>query len=245
MNIGATTIRLKSVPSTNDFLKEMTKDMDVKNGTVVISDFQTQGRGQMGNQWESEMGQNLTFSFYYTPINLDATDQFIIAKRVAIGITNALISLLQNKVDIKIKWPNDIYINSKKIGGILIENSLIGNVIESSIIGIGLNVNQETIHLNIKSISLKYITDEVWDIEGVFSTLKKELEIAMTEDAKNIEALYLNRLFLYQKNALYEDGDGEFLGIIEGIESQGELCIRNLGTNIVKKYRHKEVKFIF
>lgn len=133
-------IRIKETDSTNTLIKTMPA---VMHGTVVVAENQTAGRGQRGNSWEAEPGMNLTFSLLLEPEHIPARRQFAISRAVALAITDCLSHWLRNSADdIAIKWPNDIYVGDRKICGILIENSLQGDRICRSIVGVGLNVNQ-------------------------------------------------------------------------------------------------------
>lgn len=133
-------IRIKETDSTNTLIKTMSA---VMHGTVVVAENQTAGRGQRGNSWEAEPGMNLTFSLLLEPEHIPARRQFAISRAVALAITDCLSHWLRNSADdIAIKWPNDIYVGDRKICGILIENSLQGDRICRSIVGVGLNVNQ-------------------------------------------------------------------------------------------------------
>ena len=134
------TIRLDETESTNSYLKKVVKEERPEEGTLVIADFQTGGRGQMGNSWFSSKGDNLLFSLLVYPAQVKANEQFIISRIASLAIKNTLDLFID---DIRIKWPNDIYWQDKKIAGILIENDLQGDVIDNSVIGIGLNINQE------------------------------------------------------------------------------------------------------
>lgn len=138
--IGEKQVNLTEVNSTNAFMKQLVQNSDNKTeGLVVNTINQTSGRGQQGNRWESEKGKNLTFSVYLRPNTL-IQNQFIISKVVSLGIIDFLLDM--GLTNAEIKWPNDIYCGKHKIAGILIENTVKGNKVCSSVVGIGLNVNQ-------------------------------------------------------------------------------------------------------
>src|ERR1035441_10550859 len=138
--IGKNLITLDSVASTNNFAKDMLSNTRPVEGTAIMAKEQYAGRGQMGNAWETESGKNLTCSFILYPEFLEADKQFFLNMAVALAVKDFCEHVLHD--EIKIKWPNDIYYHDKKLGGILIENSISGNKISSSVIGIGINVNQ-------------------------------------------------------------------------------------------------------
>jgi BirA family biotin operon repressor/biotin-[acetyl-CoA-carboxylase] ligase len=145
-------------------------------GTVVITDSQSEGRGQRQNSWVSEAGLNLTCSLILRPVFLAAKDQFILSAAVALAVAETIDHFFDEQEQIKIKWPNDILVNGQKIAGILIENTLRKTNLETSIVGIGLNVNQIDFPTEINATSLKQLTDSDIQIETVLDGLCSNLE---------------------------------------------------------------------
>ena len=144
MSFSVPLIHISETNSTNSYLQTLcAKQQGVAAFTTVVADFQTSGRGQRGNSWESEPKKNLLFSFVLFPDFLEARRQFLISQIVSLAIKEELDSYAD---DFSIKWPNDIYWKDKKICGMLIENDLMGRNISQSISGIGINVNQEAFH---------------------------------------------------------------------------------------------------
>ena len=138
--MNETFIHLNETHSTNSYLRELImREKEQPEGTVVITDYQTAGRGQKGNSWESERGKNLTFSILLHPNHIPPGKQFILSQLISIAIVGVL-----KKYDrhFTIKWPNDIYWKEKKIAGMLIEVDLTGSSLSNAIIGIGININQ-------------------------------------------------------------------------------------------------------
>jgi BirA family biotin operon repressor/biotin-[acetyl-CoA-carboxylase] ligase len=147
---------IKKTQSTNALLWEMSKKERLPEGYVVCTDFQTAGKGQTGNSWESETGKNLLFSMILYPNQVPVNQLFLISQLVSIAIKQVLDAFTDH---IYVKWPNDIYWNEKKLGGILIENSLQGNKTKAVVIGIGLNLNQKVFVSDAPNpVSLKQIT---------------------------------------------------------------------------------------
>ncbi|HIP32513.1 MAG TPA: biotin--[acetyl-CoA-carboxylase] ligase, partial [Crocinitomicaceae bacterium] len=140
MKIGNKIVRLASVDSTNNYIANLVKEREITSGTVVLADEQFLGKGQRGSEWTTNAGENLTFSFFLDNVNLSVENQFILTQLVSLSLIELLDKL---NVKAKIKWPNDIYIDSTKVAGVLIENQLSFGQIKSSVIGIGLNVNQK------------------------------------------------------------------------------------------------------
>ena len=139
MIIGSKLLFFKTLPSTNSFAASMLREQEVQEGTVVYTNYQSAGRGQGGNKWESEENKNLLISIILFPSMINPSDQFLISMAVSLGICDFLD---QYTSAISVKWPNDIYVKNDKIAGILIENSIMGDQIEHTIAGIGINLNQ-------------------------------------------------------------------------------------------------------
>lgn len=230
---------IETTSSTNDFIKDINKDM-----YIVYCDYQTKGRGQRGNTWESEAKKNLTFSLSITPINILAEKQFSISKIVSISIVD---TLKEYGISAKIKWPNDIYVADKKIAGILIENTLSSSgFLSKSIIGIGLNLNQTLFKSDAPNpTSIKIIKGEEVSREEVLSVFSEKFTEYYNQlsDNKIIDNKYLDLLYKIGIESRYSDIDGEFMGEIIGIAQCGELVIKK-NTAEIKQYMFKEVSFI-
>ena len=244
--VGQNLITIQHVDSTNNYLKELTSNSKpVPEGTVIMADSQFAGRGQQQNRWHSEPGKNLTFSLLLRPSFLSIAQQFDLTRAISLGIINALEPFLGDKL--KIKWPNDIYYEDKKLGGILIENILQGNQIKNSVVGIGLNINQEIFPLDVaKAVSLKQILHRDYDLKFILS-----------EICKNIEAIYLNlkagrllsvrneylaRLYRLNEDKNYRAGDMIFTGRLTGVKDNGMLMISSDGRELL--YNLKEIEFL-
>lgn len=173
---GTNVIDLESADSTNNYALKLLREKQPFEGTVVRTFRQTLGRGQRQKQWESKDFSNLTFSIMYYPVFLSVSRQFQLSKAIALGVVDFVKSIAKTE-NVKIKWPNDIYVGDKKIAGILIENSVSGNKISSAVIGIGLNVNQTKFSAEIPNpVSLKMITGEELDLKKCFEDLCVFLE---------------------------------------------------------------------
>ncbi|OJV39227.1 MAG: biotin--[acetyl-CoA-carboxylase] ligase [Bacteroidia bacterium 43-41] len=239
-------IRLEETESTNSYLRDLLKSQHLEEGSVVVADFQTAGRGQVGNSWYSDKGDNLLFSLLIYPTGIPANEQFIISRMVSLAIKNTLDQFAD---DIRIKWPNDIYWKERKIAGILIENSLQGKIIENSIIGIGLNLNQQIFPVELPNpVSLRQITATEQDKNYILDLLLKEFFLlyrSLQQGEKQvIEDEYM--LDLYRANGYYwyEDANGRFQAEIDNVLPSGHLVLRTLDTNEERIYAFKEVQFI-
>lgn len=243
---GRQIIRLEETESTNSYLRDLLKSQHLEEGSVVVADFQTAGRGQVGNSWYSDKGDNLLFSLLIYPTGIPANEQFIISRMVSLAIKNTLDQFAD---DIRIKWPNDIYWKERKIAGILIENSLQGKIIENSIIGIGLNLNQQIFPAELPNpVSLRQITATEQDKNYILDLLLKEFFLlyrSLQQGEKQvIEDEYM--LDLYRANGYYwyEDANGRFQAEIDNVLPSGHLVLRTLDTNEERIYAFKEVQFI-
>ena len=247
-NIDLPVERIKETPSTNSYLAQLCKEGRAKEFHTVITDNQTAGRGQRGNSWESSPGKNLTFSTVLFPTALEAKKQFYLSMIVAFAVVDALSYYTDG---FSIKWPNDIYWKNKKIAGILIENELEGKYIAQSIIGIGLNVNQEEFLSSAPNpISLFQIIGIPIDREEIFYKilhaimgsyifLEKQSNLA----ASSIRTLYLQNL--YRKDGFYpfRNVNETFMAEIQDIEPDGHLILKDEKGNS-HRYAFKEVEFI-
>ena len=244
--VGQNIVTLKRVDSTNNFLKnELSKSTPLLEGTVIMADEQFAGRGQTNNTWVSEPGKNLTFSLLLLPRFLNPENQFLLNKSISIGINDVLTRIIGE--NLKIKWPNDIYFNDNKLGGILIENILRGNIINSSIIGIGLNINQTEFPADIKNVtSLKQILHRDYDLTELLAELCSSIEYRYLQlRAGKLDAIdseYLNNLYKLEQIHTFRMGDQEIEGLITGIDKNGLLEISIDGK--LRKYNFKEIAFI-
>ena len=231
---------LPSCHSTNEIAQQLV-DSGSKNGTVVITDDQFAGKGQVGNTWESEPDSNLTFSLVYRPLNLKARDQFNISMLVSLAIRDCLLTILPGEVEIK--WPNDLLFKRKKLGGILIESNLKGNQVESMIIGVGINVNQtvyETENATSMALELGRELDRAKLFESLYNNLMDNLQGADTHLRQNLRSLYHESLFGLGRRMKFNDGN-DFEGVILGTDALGRLVIKKGEEQ--HAYQNKEVSF--
>ena len=234
---------IKEIGSTNKYAACL--PTDTEEGKVIVARFQTHGRGQGSNFWESEAGKNLTLSIILKPEFLPITDQFYISKIISLAIADLLATYVKN---ISIKWPNDIYVGEKKIAGILIENSISGSNLMQSIIGMGININQGKFTSEAPNpVSLLQITGKEHDLN---TALKKLLELTeyyynslKNDDFDAIDARYLKYLFRYQKASEFMADGKTFRGTIIAVERTGELLIQDDKAGI-RKFMHREVEYI-
>lgn len=239
-------IYIEELDSTSLHLKALSVD-SLSDGLTVYADFQTSGRGQRGNSWESEPKKNLTFSTILLPQNIKAEDQFLISQITSLAIKDVLSRYTDS---ITIKWPNDIYWKDRKITGILIENSIMGEYISQSILGIGINLNQNEFKSNaLNPVSLKQITNTDYKIRTILTEVLSQLYYYyqwLSNQNKREAIRNLYKKSLYRKEGLYKfrDKDGTFSAYIKDIENIGLLVLETESGDI-KKYGFKEIKYIF
>jgi len=240
-------IYLNTIDSTNNYAKNLIKlNNNIENNTVILADYQTKGRGQKGNIWISQKKKNLTFSIIIFP-KLKAEDQFLLNILISLGIIDCLSNYVNN---IKIKWPNDIYYYDKKMGGILIENVIKNGIIVSSIIGIGININQTLFNPQLNATSLKLITNISYNRFKILKNILDKIEnrIKIIENSNkdliiNFKNEYLKNLYLFNKwhNYFFPSGES-FIGKIIDIGNNGHLIIKKKDGKILE-FNFKEVYF--
>ena len=230
--------------STNAYLQRKQSECDIRNW-VVSADEQTAGKGMGSNGWESEAGKNLTFSLALDMSFLPAERQFLLSEAVALGLYEALCPLIP-KEKLSIKWPNDVFYENRKLAGILINSTIKANMMDVSIIGIGLNVNQMQFQdWPTHPISLQQITGKAYDLdsllEQIVENIHKKVEILRSTPTL-IEDMYLQRLYRYHTWADYEV-DGETLRLfMTGIDAFGRLMLVDEADNPYC-FDIKEIKF--
>jgi len=238
-------IFLNETESTNNYANQLLLSKAAAEGTVVMTQFQTKGKGQQGNSWESEPGKNLLASYILQPNFLKAVDQFYLSKAVSLALTDLL---ADENIEVSIKWPNDIYSGNKKIAGILIENSIIGSNLHSAVVGVGINLNQTVFISDAPNpVSLAQLTGKNFNIENIAERLWEKLEIRYNElkstALKTIDSAYLNRLFRYKAWAFYSKQGEIFEARITGVGQFGQLILEQKdGTKT--EHQFKEVEFI-
>jgi len=240
-------IKLNATESTNDYLRFLYSKGNLQNRTVVVAKSQTKGRGQMGATWSSKSYNNLTFSIFAKGLNLKVEHKFYLSIATSLALLNSL--KRQNLRQLHVKWPNDILADNKKIGGILIENILKGRQVAASIIGIGLNVNQQEFQDLPKAISLKNITGVTYDLDFLLSDILKQLDKYLKYITENqftkLKTEYESSLFRRKKPSTFTDQKGQiFTGYIQGVSEDGKLKLL-LEDNLLKSYDLKQVNLLY
>lgn len=238
--------KLNATSSTNSYLKNLVLNTELNNYSIVVTEHQTSGKGQLQNKWHSERSKNLLFSVLYKNKDLKISNQAFLNFAVSLAIYDVLIPYLPN---LKIKWPNDILSRHKKVCGILIENSVKNGSINYSIIGIGLNVNQTDFPLDLPmATSLKTILGKSFNrsklLDKLILSLKKQLKRVEENYFTDIKFDYEHVLYKNQTPAMYKDSDGnQFIGKIISVSNSGMLQIE-LEYGSIREFAVKEVSFL-
>jgi BirA family biotin operon repressor/biotin-[acetyl-CoA-carboxylase] ligase len=245
--IGSEIIRLTEVDSTNRFLMDWLANEKPAEGTLVISDFQTAGRGTDGSMWESEAGCNLTFSFVLYPSFLALDAQFCLNKIISLGLADFISEVLPGRDDVRIKWPNDIYIGNQKVAGTLIQNGIKGSRFAYSIIGIGLNINQENFSKEAANpVSLKMLAGTAFNLdemlERTVSKIDQRYNLLKQGAIKKIDEDYLKLLYRVKEFSGYIYKGKPIRAMITGINQYGQLKLEVNGGEIIE-CDLKEIKF--
>ncbi|MES2286567.1 MAG: biotin--[acetyl-CoA-carboxylase] ligase [Bacteroidota bacterium] len=248
--VGQNCIHLKSIDSTNSYASQLLGQIKPAEGTLIYTFDQQNGRGQRGNTWETEPNKNVASSFILYPSFLQANKQFSLNKIVSLAVADLMAELLKppdKTSEIRIKWPNDIYVGTKKIAGILIENTLRENNIQNAIVGIGVNINQTVFNADISATSMSLITNKEFDLMQVLEKLSGFIEARYLQlkgnKLESIDAAYLQNLYQLDEWHNYASGDHFFEGKIIGISAIGKLQIE-LKNDDIKEFDLKEIKFV-
>jgi len=239
-------IKLDAIDSTNEYLKRLSKEANIEDYAIVVANEQTNGKGQMGAKWVSEKGKNLTMSILLKDVPIKKEGMFTLNILVALSVSKVLKNL--QVPNVTIKWPNDIMSDSKKVAGILIENSFRIEGTFTTVIGIGLNLNQTDFDLLPQATSLKCITGIIYDVEETALQIRDSLKRSVPFLFENDNSLwkeYHANLFKLNHPTPFETNDGiRFMGIIQKVNNEGKLEVLQEDDNI-HLYEVKEIKMLY
>jgi BirA family transcriptional regulator, biotin operon repressor / biotin---[acetyl-CoA-carboxylase] ligase len=242
--VGQSLVFMPECHSTNDEALQRIRSGKIPEGTVIVTDNQTKGRGQRSNVWITLPGVNLTFSIILSPSFLPVNNQFYLNMSISLGIADCIQHLIPEKV-VRIKWPNDIIIDDKKVCGILIENQLSGQRIQYSVVGIGLNINQTLFEFE-KASSLRALSGKTYQLAEVFEKLLEQIEarylMLRNQHLQKLHADYLSVMYWLGERHIFSDLQNQFEGEIIGVDEIGRLRIQVEGE--VKIFSVKEVNFL-
>lgn len=243
--VGQQFTHLNKVDSTMHYAAALVAKSKPAEGSVVLADFQDAGRGQAGNAWISAPAENLTFSVVLFPSFLRVNKQFFLNMAVSLAV-RSVAEVLSGQTTL-VKWPNDVLINRKKVAGILITNTLRGEQLRTSIVGVGLNVNQTAFPPDLKNAtSLRNVLGKKLDRQATLEKLCEKLEqyylLLRSRNEASLKEEYLSALFGWrQKMKFYLPGGAAFEGEIADVEEDGKLCIRTGVT--LRRFNFKELQF--
>lgn len=243
--VGKPTLEFQSIDSTNNYAMDLITNGNPSEGTTIITQYQTAGKGQYGRKWESEEGKNLMLSIILKPTFIPVSKQFDLTIMTSVSLAMLLESYIDKSI--YIKWPNDIYINKKKVCGVLIQNTMKKNNMEYSVIGIGINVNQSSFSSDLpnptsmriessENINLQQLRDKLYStIESNYITLKNQ-------GVEKLKEAYEERLFLRnEKHTFIVQEDQEMIGAITGVKDDGQLTLETNGQQ--HSYQMNEIKY--
>jgi BirA family transcriptional regulator, biotin operon repressor / biotin---[acetyl-CoA-carboxylase] ligase len=225
--IGSEILRFSQISSTNAYAMDLLSKTRPTEGVIILADHQTEGRGMDTNSWESEPGKNLTFTIILYPGFLTPDRQFWLNQSISLGIAGFIRAMVPNK-PITIKWPNDIYIGDKKVCGILIQHSIMGNVINYSVIGIGININQQAFISNAPNpVSIHMATSLDYDLDCCLAEVCKHLNdwYSQLKEGNHLllEKEYLDQLYRFNEWHQYQVRGVLINARISGITEYGQL----------------------
>lgn len=241
--LGKNLISVPECHSTNTALQVLHDTSPQTEGTIFITAHQSAGRGQRGNSWEAEPGKNITFSVLLNPAFLAPADQFKLNMAVSLGVAHGLQSLINAQV--LLKWPNDLWLHERKVGGLLIENQLRGHHLSSSIVGIGINVNQQRFQSHLAT-SLAVEAGHEFQLQEVLEAVAESLEgeyLRLRAGSPELKSRYLAKMYrMGESHRFIADGES-FEGTIRDVDDAGRLCMDTV--NGPRVFSFQQVKFIF
>ncbi len=240
--LGKNLISVPECHSTNTSLQGLNDSSPLAEGTIFIAAHQSAGRGQRGNSWESAAGKNITFSVLLNPTFLPPAEQFKLNMAVSLGVTEGIQTLISAPV--LLKWPNDLWVNNRKLGGILIENQIRGQILSSSVIGIGINVNQLEFQSPVAT-SLAAQVGREFELQMVLEAVVESLEgeyLRLRAGNPELKSRYLAKVYrMGESQRFLADGES-FEGIIRDVDDSGRLCVDTMAGPRV--FSFQQVKFV-
>ena len=238
-------IKLDTVDSTMQYLARLEVSACEDSFIVVTADYQTAGRGQKGTNWESETGKNLLLGLRLRPTFLHPKEQFYLSEICALSLVETLNTYADG---FTIKWPNDIYYGNRKVSGMLLEHTLQGATLSSTIVGIGLNLNQHIFYSDAPNpVSLFNIIGKAVDreefLEAIIERFKPYYHRLEQAEFTSIHTAYLRRLYQYHEWATFRDEKGEFSGRIVDVETTGRLVVETQ-EGALRKFDFKEIGYV-
>ena len=236
--VGKVYHRFDELPSTNDYARELLAKSKPPEGAVVRAASQSAGRGQFGSRWLAEAGANLTLSVVFYPNGLSVDTQFRLSEAMALAVRDTVAPWLDD-AEVWVKWPNDIYIGPHKTAGILIQNTLQGQSLQASVVGIGLNVNQMDFPPELpNATSMARAAGKSFDLEAVAECLlecleQRYLQLRAGQFAALRDEYHARLLGRGEMRRFARPDGGEFRGVIRGVREDGQLAVLVEGVEML------------
>ena len=243
--LSRNTREYREIGSTNEEMNRLLVGEELEEGTVIRTAYQSAGKGHRGNTWLSDRGMNLLFSILINPGSLPAEEAFHLSRIISLALIDVID---KQEIKARIKWPNDILVGARKICGILIENSIVGERISHSVIGVGLNVNQGKFDAGIPAPTSLFLEkgcqfDMNLLLEDFRSSLESWYQVLLYGLKDRIMEAYLDNLYRLELPAQYSDGESVFTASIRGVLPGGELEVLLEGGEI-RRYGFKEIEYL-
>lgn len=238
--IGSSVISFDQIDSTNDYAMQLANKGSVEHGTVILTNYQTRGKGQQGRQWQAEKEKNLLLSFVLDTSSKNIQSQFLLNTAFCTGVAHLLMEDYELK-GVSIKWPNDLYIGKKKIAGILIENVIRGQQWQYAIVGIGINVNQLNFSEELAATSIQAQLKREISLLTLREKLMRHMNQAFQhyqQSHPNLLGEYNSLLYGFREKISFEKENKKSAGVLQGADMQGFLKINETA------YRHGEIKLL-
>jgi len=242
---GSHIIQIDRVSSTNNYAAKLLNQTKIPFGAVIMAQFQDDGRGQRGAVWQSKSGENLLFSAILDGSLMKECPPFYLSKCVAVSIKDTLSYFLKHKIHLK--WPNDVLVERRKIAGVLIESQWKGNNLFSSIIGVGLNVNQTHFEYGFDATSMKLLSANDYDLKEVLQVLCAKLNFnfnrLLSKEYSGLQQDYLSSLYKYNEKTHFKIGDKLEEVVLKDVNENGMVSLEMLGGKI-KEYDFSQARQI-
>lgn len=242
---GSHIIQIDRVSSTNNYAAKLLNQTKIPFGAVIMAQFQDDGRGQRGAVWQSKSGENLLFSAILDGSLMKECPPFYLSKCVAVSIKDTLSYFLKHKIHLK--WPNDVLVERRKIAGVLIESQWKGNNLFSSIIGVGLNVNQTHFEYGFDATSMKLLSANDYDLKEVLQVLCTNLNFnfsrLLSKEYSDLQQDYLSSLYKYNEKTHFKIGDKLEEVVLKDVNENGMVSLEMLGGKI-KEYDFSQARQI-
>ena len=237
-------LHFDSLNSTNETLGQLSKKIELQNGFYITADYQKSGKCQNNDKWDSNPKENLLISIFLN-LDLNIKNSFMLNQLASLSILDTLSKFLEQKIEIK--WPNDVYVDNKKISGILINNIVKGGIINSSVIGIGINVNQTNFNKKYIATSMKLLSKKDFELNEIekmlMKNIKKQSMILLEKKISLLSNRYNNHLYGKNLDSLFILNKKRIYAKVIGVNQNGKIKLM-FGDSEVNEFSQNEVKLL-